>query len=74
MEKAEAHNLLKNTEIQTKTNNTINSLNKSKVASKAFAANTQQKNFQKRNRALRQHLSQAAAYARESSAVRVSCV
>ena len=40
-EKAGAHNLMKNTKIKTKTEDTINPVTRSKVASKAFAANTQ---------------------------------
>ena len=42
-EKAKAHNLMKNTAIKTKTEDTINPVTRSKVASKAFAANTQHK-------------------------------
>ena len=42
-EKAEAHYLKKNTAIKTKTEETINPVTKPRVASKAFAANTQQK-------------------------------
>ena len=42
-EKAEAHDLMKNTAIKARTEDTINSVTRSKVASKAFAANTQHK-------------------------------
>ena len=42
-EKAEAHALTKNTAIKAKTEDTNNSVTRSKVASKAFAANTQHK-------------------------------
>ena len=42
-EKAEAHNLMKNTATKARTEDTNNSVTRSKVASKAFAANTQQK-------------------------------
>ena len=40
-EKAEAHNLMKNTAFKARTEDTNNSVTRSKVASKAFAANTQ---------------------------------
>ena len=43
-EKAEAHNLMKNTAFKARTEDTNNSVTRSKVASKAFAANTQHKN------------------------------
>ena len=46
-EKTEAHDLMKNTAIKTKNESTINQATKTKVASKAFAANTQQKSHQK---------------------------
>ena len=42
-EKAEAHDLMKNTATKARTEDTNNSVTRSKVASKAFAANTQQK-------------------------------
>ena len=42
-ERAEAHDLIKNTPTKTRTEDTINPVTKSKVASKAFAANTQHK-------------------------------
>ena len=42
-EKAEAHDLMKNTATKARTEDTINSVTRSKVASKAFAANTQHK-------------------------------
>ena len=42
-EKAEAHNLMKNTTTKARTEDTNNSVTRSKVASKAFAANTQHK-------------------------------
>ena len=42
-EKAEAHDLMKNTATKARTEDTINPVTKSKVASKAFAANTQHK-------------------------------
>ena len=42
-EKAEAHDLMKNTATIARTEDTINSVTRSKVASKAFAANTQHK-------------------------------
>ena len=42
-EKAEAHDLMKNTATKAKTEDTINSVTRSKIASKAFAANTQHK-------------------------------
>ena len=51
-EKAEAHDLMKNTATKAKTDDTNNSVTRSKVASKAFAANTQHKsnlNTQKRS-------------------------
>ena len=46
-EKFETHDLMKNTAIKTKTEDTINPVTRSKVAAKAFAANAQQKSFQK---------------------------
>ena len=42
-EKTGAHDLMKNSAIKTRTEDTINPVTKSKVASKAFAANTQHK-------------------------------
>ena len=42
-EKAEAHDLMKNTATKARTEDTNNSVTRSKVASKAFAAKTQQK-------------------------------
>ena len=42
-EKAEAHDLMKNTAFEARTEDTSNSVTRSKVASKAFAANTQHK-------------------------------
>ena len=42
-EKAEAHDLMKNTATETRTENTISPVTKSKVASKAFAGNTRHK-------------------------------
>ena len=42
-EKAQAHDLMKNTATKARTEDTNNSVTRSKVASKAFAANTQQK-------------------------------
>ena len=42
-EKDEAHDLVKNTATKTRTEDTINLVTKSKVASKAFAAITQHK-------------------------------
>ena len=42
-EKAEAHNLMKNTATKARTEDTNNSVTRSKVASKSFAANTQHK-------------------------------
>ena len=42
-EKAEAHDLMKNTAFKARTEDTNNSVTRSKVASKAFAANTQHK-------------------------------
>ena len=42
-QKAEAHDLMKNTATKAKTEDTNNSVTRSKVASKAFAANTQHK-------------------------------
>ena len=50
-EKAEAHDLMKNTLTKARTEDTINSVTRSKVASKAFAANTQHKsNFKPKQR------------------------
>ena len=46
-EKAEAHELMENFAIKTKTENTINPVTKTKVASNGFAANTQPKCLQK---------------------------
>ena len=46
-ENAEAHILMKNTATKTKTEDTINAVTKTKVASEAFAANSQQKGLQK---------------------------
>ena len=43
MEKAEAHDLMKNTALKARTEGTSNSVTRSKVASKSFAANTQHK-------------------------------
>ena len=43
-EKAEAHDLRKNTATKAKTEDTNNSVTRTKAASKAFAANTQYKN------------------------------
>ena len=54
-EKAELHDLMKNTATKTRTEDTINPVTKSKVALKAFAANTQHKSNLNRNRVLRQH-------------------
>ena len=48
--KAEAHDWMKNTAIQTKTEDKIIPVTKSKVASKEFAANTQQRSFRKMQR------------------------
>ena len=42
-EKAEAHDLMKNTAFKARTEDTNNSVTRSKVAPKAFAANTQHK-------------------------------
>ena len=70
-EKADLHYLMNNTAIKNKTEDCINPLNKAKVASKAFAANKQQKNHQGLQQ-FRQHLSQAALYAR-ALAVGMSC-
>ena len=58
------HDLTKNTTVKTMTADNMNPLTKSKVASKACAANTQQKSFQKPQQAFRQHLTHAASYAR----------
>ena len=57
-EKAEAHDIMKDTN---------NSVTRSKVASKAFAANTQQKSNLSRNRDLRQHQSLVALYAKAAT-------
>ena len=46
-EKAEAHDLMKNTATKARTEDTINPVTNSKVASKAFAANTQHKSNHK---------------------------
>ena len=42
-EKAEAHDLMKNAETKVRTEDTNNSVTRTKVTSKAFAANTQHK-------------------------------
>ena len=52
-EKADAHDLMKNTATKARTEDTNNSVTRSKVASKAFAANTQHKSKFNRNRDLR---------------------
>ena len=63
-EKAKAHDLMKNTAFKARTEDTNNSVTRSKVASRAFAANTQHKSTLSRNRALRQHQSIVALNAK----------
>ena len=66
-EKAEAHDLIKNTATKARTEDANNSVTRSKVASKAFAANTQHKCNLSRNRVLRQHQSLVEFYAKTAT-------